>query len=158
MLFFQTMVYKLIILLYLTGDDKVTNKVQKANSTWPITNVHLIPSIGVALLNTQNQLRNRDKSLKVAVDFKNDFFDNLEIKHSLCNETGSEISAAETKAVIKRSQELYKELIQSTYRNTTTVGLLWKLVLIRWYTTSWLWENLQTVYKWNCDSQQCEYI
>jgi hypothetical protein len=65
----------------------------------------------VALLNTQNQLRNRDKSLKVAVDFKNDFFDNLEIKHSLCNETGSEISAAETKAVIKRSQELYKELL-----------------------------------------------
>ena len=35
----------------------------------------------------------------------------LEIKHSLCNETGSKISAAETKAVIKSSQELYKELL-----------------------------------------------
>ena len=78
----------------------------------PVTNVHLISSIGVVMIESNNQLKNGDKNLQIGVDFKEEFFDELAMKHAACNKTDSKLQSQETQTLLSSSRELFKELLE----------------------------------------------
>ena len=100
-------IIKVLLLLAAFGESKDL-EITKQNLTQledPIKNVHLIRSIGVCLIESDDQLVNGQTDLKLAVQFSSNFFNGISKNHQ-CNDTSDE-----TKAIIKTGQELYSQLL-----------------------------------------------
>ena len=112
----------LMSILAVYGDNKQQNETE-IDEKPPTTRVHLIREIGVAMIETDNKLTNGEKTVQLALDFKNNFFENLELEHEACSQDDSSIKSEATKAIIRGSQEFYQELLnQLTSRLEGTRG------------------------------------